>query len=305
MKKFSILTLGATMLMSTLIFAESPAKPELGVVEGISLQSNITTLKIAEENTEEEALYVMARPYGEQLGYEITWDKNNKAVIFTKASNEFKATVGSKKYYSNINGSDPKIVELENSTIIVDNNAYIPEEFGTMLFEVPVVDPSKPTEDISKQENTDVNLNGERDMDKYETITPTMPALDTDSQPNGERDLDKYEPITPTVPTLDEFSEFNPSDNSVETTISKLTNEEVSPIISEQIITKLNDIYDTSNNSFSVNYKIILQNDDFVKVIIKKVYTDENNNITKVNDVEILLYDAKTGKSVEIKRGTR
>ncbi len=200
MKKYIISTLALTMAMTTATFANTTEE-----VRTISYTPTDVTVEVTDEDTAEVKEYILARSFAEELGYEVSYDGETKVVTFTKGNNEFRTTIGSNEFYADVHGSDPKVVELETETVMIDGVTYVPTAFGKMLRDVPVVDPAAPYRDLENLETItpEVDVVGERDLSQYETITPMLPVIE------GGRDLSQYETITPEMPVLEDIAVTN------------------------------------------------------------------------------------------------
>ncbi len=220
MKKYLISTLALTMAMTTATFAETTEE-----VRTISYTLEEGT-EVEDEEVEE---YILARSFAEELGYEVSYDGETKVITFTKGENEFRATVGSKEFYSDVYGSESKIVELDSETIIVDGLAYVPTAFGKMLRDVPVIDPVAPERNIEDLETLTpvVDVVEERDLSDYETITPEMPVIE------GERDLSQYETLTPEMPVAEEVAVKNTVDTIMDVDVAIKIAEDVEAVMEQ------------------------------------------------------------------------
>ncbi len=188
MKKFIVLTLAMTMTMTTFALANSPTKPNYNTT------ATAVTPSIAVDRDTLEEL-VMARPYAESIGYTVTWNPDEKSTTFTKGQNVFKATVGSNVYIAN--GEE---VVLETETQLIDEKTYIPASFQKMLFDVPVIDPSKP-----------------------DTITPEIPA-----------DRTNPDTITPEIPVIEDPTDsIETIDNTVDPIMTLEVAQKIEATLSE------------------------------------------------------------------------
>ncbi len=214
MKKYMISTLAmvTTLAMTTATYASTTETTTTPTNTSVDFDAQTITVTITDDETGEVVEYLSARDYAESLSYNVVWDSVTDTITFTKGENTFIAQVGSNEYYANVKGSEPKIVELDDEVILVDGTTYVPSSFAKMLRDVPVVDPTNdlgqyetitPTLPVIDTVTPEVDVQ-ERDLSQYETITPTLPVVETvtpevDVQ---ERDLSQYQTITPTLPVI-------------------------------------------------------------------------------------------------------
>ncbi len=273
MKKLLALSLVATMSMSTFAFASTTTGYEevvtpIYTISDTSTATAVTPAIRVDRETLEEI--VPAREYAEGIGYKVIWNDYSNSITFKKGENTFKCAVGSDDYYSNVYSQDPKIVDLETETSLIDGTAYIPKSFAKMLFDVPVVEPMPPTQ--------------------VTPITPEVPV--DDNQVVGIENT--VDPLMDTQIAKEIAEEINDDLEDF-----KEDQQEYNEQHLQNYLTNGGNIDEYVVPYSEIGYEILTQNDDFVKV---NCYRKYDNGSSIVQDNDVTLYDVKTGEEVSIER---
>lgn len=144
MKKLVILSIVATMSMSTFAFANSPAKPDdtveaVNPIYKLTEDAEVPMIAVDRDTLEEITLATEA---GEANGYDVVWNGVEKSVTFANDVNTLKATAGSNVYV--VNGD---FVELETPMSIINDRSYVPASF-VQLLEIEPATPVAPIAEI-------------------------------------------------------------------------------------------------------------------------------------------------------------
>ncbi len=320
MKKYMISTLAMamTLAMTTATFAATPTNTS------VSYDPETITVTITDDETGEVVEYVSARDYAESLSYTVVWDNETDTITFTKGENTFIAKVGSNEYYADVKGSDPKVVELEDEVILVEGTTYVPSSFAKMLRDVPVVDPVAPGRDLSQYETITPTVPvvdtvtpevevPDRDLGQYETITPTLPVVDTVT-PEVEvpdRDLGQYQTITPAVPVVGDI--FN------DIAVTPLMDVETAKMIGEKIDNELSALTEEYLSAVEEDKAEFVENGGDIADYVEPTYEigydifSRNENYVRVrfyvdsslDDLDkeyALTYDTNTGEIITLER---
>ncbi len=105
MKKFVVLTVLSAITLSTPVFANTVDKATGEIM-------------------------LPAREVAEELGYNVSWNQNDMSITFKKGDDVFKASVGSKEYFSN----SKKALDA-SATVVIDGYSYIPTSFVDFMRE--------------------------------------------------------------------------------------------------------------------------------------------------------------------------
>lgn len=128
MKKLVVVTVIATMSMSTLGFA--------GETSAVVTSNNVATtqesatavnpLAVIDEDTHE--VLVPAKSTAEKLGYSVTLDEDNQTMTFTKGQDIFKITIGETGYVF-----DGSVILEASAPKVVDGVVYVSPKFVNLI----------------------------------------------------------------------------------------------------------------------------------------------------------------------------
>ncbi len=236
MKKFIVLTMATTMSMSTLVYANSPMKPE--TPNQIETTAVTPSIMINRETLEE---IVPAREVAESLGYEVVWNDSLRAVTFIKGDNVLRAYVNSNTYEVN----DEKII-LDTKTTIINEKTYIPVTFEQMLI----------------------------DLSKYPiTVTPELPIV-VPITPEVPVILPYY-PTENTVEPIVGVESAKAISSVIDTKVEELTNEQIklNEEYKEAFLATGGTELEYKEPTFDVGYTFLAHNADYVSVMVYRYQT--------------------------------